>query len=803
MLNANRFLVVPVLVVGALLWVGNLWWVGGLAAPSQAAQVTNPIVVTTTLDHMGGNGQCSLREALHNANFNTQFVDAPGECPAGSDSALDVIVLVSGEMYTLMLPGSGNDVGDLDVLDDVRFVVDGEMPATIQMGVVGQRVMEIHGAAVEIENITLRGGSTADNGGGILNQNGTLTLTNVSLLNNLANAGGGLYNANGTVTISNSQIILNQGALGGGGLVNSGAESHLRLQGSMVRVNSSEGGSGGGIVNGEGVLIIEADSAVNLNTAFMTGGGIYSSEGGQVAIYHSMVQGNTAQEDKGGGVYVAGEGSLLVVAHSTIRDNKAVKENAGLGGGVMLYEGATAEFSQSNLIENEAFTGGGLLVHQATATLSQSSILSNTAEAGAGLTNHEGTVQATAVQVQGNISAEAGGGIYNINGQLSLSDSTIEANTSTNQMGGGIVNTMGVLTMTHTAVRDNHAQGGGGIANLNGQLTLDNSTVIDNIAHQGYAGGLGNSGGVVVIRNSSELRGNSALQGGGAIYNLSGGQLTLHEVVIEENVSNGHAGGILNEGNQTHMLATRVHFSKNMAPMGNGGALHTSDNSSATIHESAFYENGAVYGAAVYASDTSGTVTLNRTAVYSNTATQQGGGVWAGNVIALNNSTVSGNSAVSGGGVMVSSTGSATLIHVTLANNSLFDLFKNGDATLTMQNSIVSTPGVNSCVVIATSIFSLGGNVADDETCTGLEDATDQVGVAVLLAPLSDYGGQTLTHALLEGSPAVGAAVVEGCTAEPINGRDQRGFGRGTAVCDSGSFELGGTLAIYLPLIVR
>jgi CSLREA domain-containing protein len=162
MSRLNHFLFLTV-VTAAL---AAIW---GASQPTTAAPTENPIVVTTTIDTMGGDAQCSLREALHNANNNTQFVDAPGECPAGSANELDIIVLASGEEYVLVLPGGGNDAGDLDVLDNVRFTVDGETAATIRMDVAGQRVMEIHGVTAELHNITLRGGITSDNGGGILN----------------------------------------------------------------------------------------------------------------------------------------------------------------------------------------------------------------------------------------------------------------------------------------------------------------------------------------------------------------------------------------------------------------------------------------------------------------------------------------------------------------------------------------------------------------------------------------------------------------------------------------------------------
>ncbi|MCI0548209.1 MAG: hypothetical protein L0027_13105 [Candidatus Rokubacteria bacterium] len=75
-----------------------------------------------------------------------------------------------------------------------------------------------------------------------------------------------------------------------------------------------------------------------------------------------------------------------------------------------------------------------------------------------------------------------------------------------------------------------------------------------------------------------------------------------------------------------------------------------------------------------------------------------------------------------------------------------------------------------------------GGNLDDDGTCG------PGFGVLTGLDPeLADNGGPTLTHALLAGSSAIGAAGECGLEA------DQRGFFRDDGACDSGAYEFGGT----------
>jgi CSLREA domain-containing protein len=138
------------------------------------------IVVTTTADVDSNiDMQCSLREAIMAANTNTASGFVLGECPAGSDTIEDFIVLTSGETYTLAIAGKGEDAGmtgDLDILDDIAsaaladvvITTDGEDKATID-GDYLDRVFHVMGAQVRLLNLNLRGGNPgADDGGNIL-----------------------------------------------------------------------------------------------------------------------------------------------------------------------------------------------------------------------------------------------------------------------------------------------------------------------------------------------------------------------------------------------------------------------------------------------------------------------------------------------------------------------------------------------------------------------------------------------------------------------------------------------------------
>ena len=174
-----------------------------------------------------------------------------------------------------------------------------------------------------------------------------------------------------------------------------------------------------------------------------------------------------------------------------------------------------------------------------------------------------------------------------------------------------------------------------------------------------------------------------------------------------------------------------------------------------------------------------------------------GGGIDNLSFLHVLNSTVTGNTAepqglssfAAGGGV--ASIGFATVEHSTIAGNRLAP----GVAIVKAANlAIFASPVLEHGAVVRSSIIDDGGaggncagrigsgdgNVASDGTC-GLALAGDRI-ADPRLAPLADNGGPTETRALLDDSPAIGAAA-------DCGDADQRGTVRPQTGCDSGAFE--------------
>ncbi len=77
-------------------------------------------------------------------------------------------------------------------------------------------------ADVVLSKLTLTGGNSSNNGGGIDNRE-SLTLTNSTLFGNTAfHNGGGISNFDGTLIVINSTISGNSAGTSGGGIFNDG-----------------------------------------------------------------------------------------------------------------------------------------------------------------------------------------------------------------------------------------------------------------------------------------------------------------------------------------------------------------------------------------------------------------------------------------------------------------------------------------------------------------------------------------------------------------------------------------------------
>jgi hypothetical protein len=264
------------------------WSLAGAAlllALGQGVATAATITVTTNNPNALSDGQCSLIEAIINANND---VATHSDCAAGSGA--DTIVLPANANITLTNV-SDNTYGPTGLpLITSRITVEGNGAVIARQGsaaAFGLMAVKDTGD-LTLQHVTLSGGSSSE-GGGVLNR-GTLTIENSTISGNTADVGGGVFSYAGTLTIESSTISNNTSSAGAGGLFNAGNTGIVNST-----ISGNTGNSGGGVFNFYGSLTIE-NSTISGNTANV-GGGVYNSfyfSDGNLTLNRSLIAGNQA-----------------------------------------------------------------------------------------------------------------------------------------------------------------------------------------------------------------------------------------------------------------------------------------------------------------------------------------------------------------------------------------------------------------------------------------------------------------------------------------------------------------------------
>jgi hypothetical protein len=198
--------------------------------------------------------------------------------------------------------------------------------------ITGNAVLDYGGGIYSYGNLTVTNSSIRDNisrrssGGGIYKLSGNLTVTGSTITGNTAVLGGGIYSVEGSGTVSTSEIVNNTASEsnyggGGGGIFNNG---ELTVTDSTI-IDNAAVRFGGGILNYFGGTLTVRRSKISGNSAGAEGGALFTFYGA-ASITDSTLTYNEASV--GGGV--SARECSLAISQSTISSNYGGSNSGGL-----------------------------------------------------------------------------------------------------------------------------------------------------------------------------------------------------------------------------------------------------------------------------------------------------------------------------------------------------------------------------------------------------------------------------------------------------------------------------------------
>ena len=216
---------------------------------------------------------------------------------------------------------------------------------------------------VKLSGMTFRNGAGQEDGGGIYNCFGTLTVIDSIITGNRITRGGGsfgygagIYNCpSSTLTLINTTIS-NNSALIGGAICNGGT---LTILNSTISGNVAREHEGGGIANYGTLTITNSTFSGNVARPSLFGsaaggilnGGLFQSSG-TLSINNSTLSGNVARGGKGGAIF-NDQGSSVVLQNNIVANNTGGNcHGAVTSNGYNLSSDGTCDFNSTGDMNN-------------------------------------------------------------------------------------------------------------------------------------------------------------------------------------------------------------------------------------------------------------------------------------------------------------------------------------------------------------------------------------------------------------------------------------------------------------------
>ncbi|MGW5366294.1 hypothetical protein [Actinopolymorpha pittospori] len=460
--------------------VGGLIGAGGLAAVSVVAAVGPTAGLSGLVDMHGPTGQSIARPATDGgSDAGEDWKDGKDgkedvrEVPCDSDDLIEAIVRANAKggqkleldpkcTYTLTAYDDTDGRSGLPEIEE-RVSINGN-GATIVRAANAEpfRIFTVgDGGNLTLRDLTVKGGDTRSDQGG----------------------GGLLVREGGRASVEDSTFTLNRSSSNGGAIANRGV---TRILGDENRKDDPKDDHGDDWSGKDGT-----DSTDS-----------YGKDG--VRDGATEITNNSA-EDNGGAIYNVG--SL------TVEDARLDRNSADLGGALANFRGV-AKLTDTKVDSNDAVTAGGGVFTSGSDTITEikgSALTDNTAgNDGGGFWNGGSTTYVRDSVVKHNTATESGGGAFNLGGEVVVEKSEINENKALTGDGGGIFNG-GEFVLRDSEVKQNTAFGddavGGGIINIaNGRVTLRDTRVVENASTEPPGGVATTNDNVFVDDKSTIIR---------------------------------------------------------------------------------------------------------------------------------------------------------------------------------------------------------------------------------------------------------------------------------------------------------
>ena len=292
--------------------------------------------------------------------------------------------------------------------------------------------MVLDNSSPTLTNISFSGNSADSGGGGMFLNNSSPSLTNITFSGNTAFGGGGMYLDTSSPTLTNVTFSANTASTSGGGMVLFSSSPTL----ANVSFSYNQATHYGGAIYNNSSNPGLTNITINNNSLTGThayGGGIYNENSSPTLTYvtfsENLVSGSTAS---GGGGMINWNSSHPILTNVTFTGNQATGTEA-YGGGLLNDEGSNPTLTNVTFSNNSATSGGGGMTNNdgSSPTLTNVTFSDNNASLGGGMINGYNSPNPTLRNTifwgntadSGTTSQEQ---IYTITGTPDVSDSVIE-----------------------------------------------------------------------------------------------------------------------------------------------------------------------------------------------------------------------------------------------------------------------------------------------------------------------------------------------------------------------------------------